>query len=80
MHGCLLSTVAADVLVLKHQAVSNHSADKIAVCKISTGPTPMASEFPVGPVDRQLPLARLACGNFVVIKFVDSIYWIQLLV
>ena len=44
------------------------------VCEISTGPTPMAREFPAGPVDRQLPLARLACGNYVVIKFVDSIY------
>ena len=54
--------------------------NEMVVCAISTGPTPMASEFPVGPVDTQLPLARLACGNYVVIKFVDSIYWIQLLV
>ena len=27
MLGCLLSTVATDVLVLKHQAISTHSAD-----------------------------------------------------
>ena len=27
-HGCVLSTVAADGLVLKHQAISIHSADQ----------------------------------------------------
>ena len=27
MHGCILSTAAADVLVLKHQTISIHSAD-----------------------------------------------------
>ena len=27
MHVCLVSTLAADGLVLKHQANSNHSAD-----------------------------------------------------
>ena len=27
MHGCILSTVATDVLVLKHQAISTDSAD-----------------------------------------------------
>ena len=26
-HGCIVSTVATDVLVLKHQAISNHNAD-----------------------------------------------------
>ena len=26
-HGCLLSAVATDVLVLKHQAISAHSTD-----------------------------------------------------
>ena len=31
MHGCLLSTVATDALVLKHQTISNHSADKICI-------------------------------------------------
>ena len=29
-HGCILSTVATDVLVLTHQAISNHSADQIS--------------------------------------------------
>ena len=28
-HGCILSTVATDGLVLKHQAISMHSADQI---------------------------------------------------
>ena len=28
MHECILSTVATDALVLKHQAISTHSADK----------------------------------------------------
>ena len=27
MHGCLLTTVATDALVLKHQAISIHNAD-----------------------------------------------------
>ena len=27
MHGCILNTVATDALVLKHQAISIHSAD-----------------------------------------------------
>ena len=26
-HGCVVSTVAADALVLKHQAISIHNAD-----------------------------------------------------
>ena len=26
-HGCAVSTVATDVLVLKHQAISMHNAD-----------------------------------------------------
>ena len=26
-HGCVFSTVATDAMVLKHQAISNHSAD-----------------------------------------------------
>ena len=26
-HGCVVSTVATDALVLKHQAISIHSAD-----------------------------------------------------
>ena len=28
-HGCVLSTVATDALVLKHQAISSQSADQI---------------------------------------------------
>ena len=31
MHGCILSTLATDALVLKHQAISIHSADKIFI-------------------------------------------------
>ena len=31
MHGCILSTVATDVLVLKHQAISIHSADLMSI-------------------------------------------------
>ena len=31
MHGCILSIVATDALVLKHQAISTHSADEIFV-------------------------------------------------
>ena len=27
MHGCVVSTVATDALVLKHQAISIHNAD-----------------------------------------------------
>ena len=30
LQGCVLTTVATDALVLKHQAISNHSADKIS--------------------------------------------------
>ena len=30
-HGCVCSTVAADVLVLKHQAISIHSADEVFI-------------------------------------------------
>ena len=30
-HGCLLSTVATDALVLKHQGISSHSADLILI-------------------------------------------------
>ena len=29
MHGSILSTAATDALVLKHQAISGHSADSI---------------------------------------------------
>ena len=29
MHGCILSIVAVDILVLKHQAISIYSAGKI---------------------------------------------------
>ena len=31
MHGCIVSTVPTDALVLKHQAISIHSAGKIFV-------------------------------------------------
>ena len=31
MHGCPLSTVATDALVLKHQAISIHSIDWIFI-------------------------------------------------
>ena len=31
MHGCILSNVATDGLVLKHQANSIHSADKVFI-------------------------------------------------
>ena len=31
LHGCVLSAVATDALVLKHQGISNHSADKISI-------------------------------------------------
>ena len=34
MHGCVLSTVATDVLVLKHQAISIHCADQISIALI----------------------------------------------
>ena len=30
-HGCILSTVATDALVLKHQAISIHSVDQIFI-------------------------------------------------
>ena len=31
MHGCAISTVATDHLMLKHQAISNQSADNIFI-------------------------------------------------
>ena len=31
MHGCVISTVATDVLVLKHQAISIHSAGQVFI-------------------------------------------------
>ena len=31
MHGCVLSTVATDALVLNHQAISTQSADSIVI-------------------------------------------------
>ena len=31
MHGCILSTVSTDALVLKHQGISNHSAHEIFI-------------------------------------------------
>ena len=31
MQGCILSTVATDALVLKHQAIGIHTADKIFI-------------------------------------------------
>ena len=31
MHGYIFSTVATDVLVLKHQAISIHSAEQISI-------------------------------------------------
>ena len=31
MHGWLLGTVATDALVLKHQAISKHSADQLFI-------------------------------------------------
>ena len=31
MHVCILSTVATDAPVLKHRAISTHSADKICI-------------------------------------------------
>ena len=31
MHGCILSIVATDALVLKHQAISTHSADEMLI-------------------------------------------------
>ena len=30
-HGCVVSTVATDALVLKHQAISIHNADKTLI-------------------------------------------------
>ena len=30
-HGCIFSNVATDALVLKHQGISTHSADKIFI-------------------------------------------------
>ena len=31
MHGVIINTVATDVLVLKHQAMSSHNADRIFI-------------------------------------------------
>ena len=31
MHGCVFNTVPTDALVLKQQAISIHSADKISI-------------------------------------------------
>ena len=31
MHACLFSNVATDAMVLKHQAIRTHSADKISI-------------------------------------------------
>ena len=31
MHGCVLSTVTSDALVLKHKGISIHSADQISI-------------------------------------------------
>ena len=31
IHGCVLSTVATDALVLKHQAISTHIAEKMFI-------------------------------------------------
>ena len=31
MHGCICSNVAVDALVLKHQAISTHNADKFVL-------------------------------------------------
>ena len=31
MHECILGTLATDALVLKHQAISSHSADNISI-------------------------------------------------
>ena len=31
MHGYLISTVATDALVLKHQDISSHSADEVYI-------------------------------------------------
>ena len=31
IHGYILSSVATDALVLKHQAISTHSTDKIVI-------------------------------------------------
>ena len=30
-HGCVISTETTDALVLKHQAISSHSADEISI-------------------------------------------------
>ena len=45
--------------------VVNSGKAAYGVDVISTGPTPLASQFPIGPVNRALPLARVVCGNFV---------------
>ena len=31
MHGCILNPMATDALELKHQAISNYSADEIFI-------------------------------------------------
>ena len=31
IHGCVISSVATDGLVLKHQAISSHTIDKIVI-------------------------------------------------
>ena len=33
MEGCILSTVATDALVLKHQGISTHSASQISIAQ-----------------------------------------------
>ena len=35
MHGCILSTVATDAPVLKHQAINNNSTDYIFIEPVS---------------------------------------------
>ena len=40
MHGCIVNIVAADGLVLKHQAISIHSADKISIVQYWTSCVP----------------------------------------
>ena len=32
MHRCILSTLGTDALLLKHQAISTHSAEKYSLC------------------------------------------------
>ena len=35
-HGCIISTVATDALMLKHQTISIHSADQIVLDQFQT--------------------------------------------